>query len=380
MRRYKAATVAAAVLAMVASPAVASAGGGYGDPVRTIAEGLSGPRELDTFVHGKLVVVESDTGEVSSVDPRTGAVRTLLSDLPGPQGLEYDSGKLYVALGEAPPDDPGPDAAARGGYEPEVKGSSVIVATPGGKLLKSYDLLAHELKYNPDRQPHEDEDGVPYPDAVSNPFAVHVHHGRILVADAGANAVLSIDQRTGKIRTFFVPPLVRPKEVPACAEVPNQPGFVGCDSVPTGVTVGKDGLVYVSTLGSEVEGAARVYVLNQKGKVLRVIRGLTGVTGVAVDGWGNVYASELFTGAPQMEATEEEPPRPSEEELAGIGQIVKITKGGARSYAQVTMPTGLLFADGKLWSSAWSVAIFFELADRGEVVTVAPRAFERFNP
>ena len=79
-----------------------------------------------------------------------------------------------------------------------------------------------------------------------------VQDKRVLVADAGANTVLAIDRHNGKISTFFVPPVVTDG---ACAGVENNPASdkypatVGCDPVPTGVTEGPDGLIYVSTLG-----------------------------------------------------------------------------------------------------------------------------------
>ena len=283
--------MAAAVIALVAPATAASAEGG--DEVRTVADGLQGPRQLSTYEHGRLVVAESDSGEVSSVDPRNGRVRTLLSGLPNPQGVDYDDGRLFVALGEAAPD--APEAPPEGG-DPEVRGSSVVVARPGGRILRTFDLMRYELRNNPDRQRQFGPDGEPL-DALSNPFAVHVQDARILVADAGANAVLAINRHTGRISTFFVPPRVLPREVPGCAGANEAQGVRGCDPVPTGVTE-RNGRIYVSTLGAEVPGAARVYVLDQHGTVLRVVENLTGLTGIAVDRRGAIHVSELFEGGP----------------------------------------------------------------------------------
>lgn len=354
--------VAAAVIALVAPATTASAEGNR--TVRTVADGLQGPRQLNTYVHGKLVVAENDSGEVSSVNPRNGRVRTLLSGLPNPQGVDYDDGRLFVALGEAPPDEP----QAQSGAHPEVRGSSVIVAKPGGRVLKSYDLLRYELRKNPDRQRQFGPDGEPL-DALSNPFAVHVQDKRILVADAGANAVLAINRHTGRISTFFVPPLVSPREVPECEGANEGQGVRGCDPVPTGVTE-RNGRIYVSTLGADVPGAARVYVLNKHGKVLRVVKNLTGLTGIAVDRHGAIHVSHLFEGGPEGE------PGPDFDPTT-VGQVVRIGLDGARTYAQVTLPTGLEILDGKLFASAWSVAIFLGLQDAGEVVKVPRGAFQR---
>ena len=365
--------VAAAVTALLVPATAASAGDGYGgDDVRTGAEGLDGPRQLNTFVHGKLVVAESDSGEVSSVDPRTGRVRTLLSGLPNPQGVDYDHGLLYIALGEAGPEgEPEAQAARRGGYGLQPRPSSLVVAKPDGRIVKVYDLLRYELRHNPDRQPHFDPETKEPLDAISNPFSVEVQKHRILVADAGANAVLAIDRRTHRISTFFVPPVVPSRHNPGCEGANDSQGVDGCDPVPTGVTE-KNGLIYVSTLGAEVEDAARVYVLNKHGRVLKVIKHLTGLTGIAVDEKGAVYVSELFEGGPEGEG-----PPPEGFDPAEVGQVIKIDKHGKRTYAQVTMPTGLEFLYGRLYASAWSVAGFLGMPSAGEVVKVPRGAFER---
>ena len=70
----------------------------------------------------------------------------------------------------------------------------------------------------------------------------------------------------------------------ACEGAPNNdPEHTGCDPVPTGLALGPCNTLYVSTLTSEVPGEGRVYVLNAStGKVLDVIGGFNGPTGVAV--------------------------------------------------------------------------------------------------
>ena len=205
---------------------------------------------------------------------------------------------------------------------------------------------------------------------MSNPFAVLGRRGTgfVFVADAGANAVLSV-AKSGKVRTFFVPPLVTTGDCKnAPNNHPNDPK--GCDPVPTGLAYGPGGKLYVSTLSAEAEGQGRVYVLNSRtGKVLNVIGGFTAPTGVAVGPHGAVYVSELLHNAPQGDP-------PPGFDPSTVGRIVRVAPDGTRTYAAVTMPIGLVWHDGALYSTAWSVAgLFLGIPDAGQVVKVRQSAF-----
>jgi hypothetical protein len=300
---------------------------------------------------------------VSSVDLHTGEVETLLTGLFSPQGVDYADGYLYVAVGEAaaPPGEeapPVPEGAAT---------SSLLVAEPGGAIVHTVDLLAHELAENPDGQPQFDAEGAPY-EALSNPFAVLAQEDRVLVADAGANAVLSVDPHSGDVETFFVPPVL---DLPGCMNA--QPTVRGCDPVPTGIAEGPHGLLYVSTLGAEVPGAGRVYVLDCWGHQVGVIEGLDSPSGIEVGRRGTVYVSNVLQGAPEGEG-----PPPADFDPGTVGEITRIARDGSRSTSQVTMPTGLLLQHGELYASAWSVAAFVAppgAPPQGEVVRVGPGTF-----
>ena len=225
-------------------------------------------------------------------------------------------------------------------------------------------LLAYERNNNPDRQP---QNYTPPPgeetDALSNPFAMTSYPRGLLVADGGANDVLRVNPRTGRVSTFFVPP--NPRNA-GCANA--NPGVTGCDSVPTGVTYAK-GSVWVSTLGADVPGAARVYKLNPRnGNVRRVYRNLTGLTGIAVARDGAIFVSQVLEGAPPGAP-------PPGFDPSTVGQLIKIHRG-TRTKAQVTMPTGLVMRRGKLFSSAWSTAFFFGIPNAGQIVRVTRNEFQ----
>ncbi len=139
--------------------------------------------------------------------------------------------------------------------------------------------------------------------------------------------------------------------------------------MPTGIAVA-NGSVYVSTLGAEVPGAGRVYRLNPwTGKVRHVWTGLTAPTGITVSPNGAIYVSEVLQGAPEGDGAPPPGFDPSK-----VGRITKITKG-KRTHAQVTMPTGLDFRNGQLYSTAWSVAPFFGVDHDGQIVKVKQSAF-----
>ena len=366
---------AAGALVVTSSPAYAHGGkDGSGndhrtrETVRVVAEGLNGPRQLSGD-RGAFYVAESDIGQVTKVD-KHGDTRALFTGFPEGllQGVTRVGKTFVMAVGEAGPDEggePAPESAPpAGGLQP----SALYVAKKGGEPQLLADLLAYELANNPDGQLQFDETGAPV-DALSNPYYVvedKRRGGFVLVADAGANAVLAVD-RKGNVSEFFVPPLVT---TGACEGAENNsPETVGCDPVPTGLAYGRGNTLYVSTLSAEVPGEGRIYVLNARtGKVKDVIGGLNGPTGVAVDRHRNVYVSELLEGAPQEE------PGPGFDP-SGVGQIVKIDRRGNRTFAQVTMPTGLLYTGGNLYASAWSIASFLGIPDAGQIVKVTDRAF-----
>lgn len=326
-------------------------------PVRVIADKLNGPFGLDRF-RGGFVVAESMPGRVTLID-RRGGKRTLVSNAPGVAGVAAGGARIFSVLGgENESGTPEP-----GAFEP----TSVLRTRVNGRRTAAIaNLLKHELKHNPDGQV-QFVDGKPV-DALSNPFAITRYPGGLLVADGGANSVLWVHPRTGRVRTFFVPPTV--KDVDACLEPDAQanPGTRGCDPVPTGVVFAR-GSVYVSTLGAEVPGAGRVYKLNPRnGRVQRVWKRLTGPTGVAVANDGAIYVSEVLQGAPAGDP-------PPGFDPSTVGRITRIAPSGRRTHAEVTMPVGLVAEGGRLYSTAWAIAFFLGMQDAGQVVQVNRGAF-----
>lgn len=358
-------TVATATCVALAFAPSASAHGRHHPaprPITVVADGLEGPFQVSKDSHHRLLVMESGAGRVISVDPRRrGNVRTLVSGL-GPNaatGAVRVGKYIAIVTGQADP------SAPAGPYP----GSSLLVAHKG-KVKVFADLMAHELKYNPDGQTQFGPDGAPL-DALSNPFSLLAErgrHGGVLVADGGANAVLRVNSK-GRVSTFFVPPTVN---TGACEGRPNNDAnTTGCDAVPTGLAYGPRNTIYVSALTGEAPGEGRVYVLDARtAKVRKVIKGFSSPTGIAVRHDGTMYVSEVLEGMPEGEPGPDFDP-------STVGQIVRVSPWGKRTYAQVTMPTGMVLLGKSLYSSAWSTAGFLGIEGAGQVVKVSDRAFRK---
>jgi hypothetical protein len=141
------------------------------------------------------------------------------------------------------------------------------------------DLAAHEQAYDPDGAG---------PD--SNPGGIVATKDGWAVVDSGGNTLLTVS-RHGRIttRAVFDSPGTAPAPFPPFDEVPMQ-------AVPTSVTVGPDGALYVSEFTGFpfAPGAARIHRISRSGQHSVYATGLTNVTDLA---WhrGTLYAVELAT-------------------------------------------------------------------------------------
>jgi hypothetical protein len=261
--------------------------------MQVIASGLDNPRGLAFGPDGALYVAEAGRGGAgppchvsAELGTRcygpTGAVTRItgigvhsrvLTGLPsiapaggntaqGPNDIDFgfDSAWIVTGFGGSPLDRDEFEAA-------NIRLGSLIRATNINQWAHVLDISAHELT-NPDG-------GV----LDTNPFGIRVaeDENRILVTDAGANALLHIGL-FGQISTHAV--------------FPNRTvGGATIQSVPTAVTEGPDGGLYVSELTGFPfpVGAARIYRVPPGGGLpVTVATGYTNIIDLVWDQERNV--------------------------------------------------------------------------------------------
>ncbi|ROP45002.1 ScyD/ScyE family protein [Pseudokineococcus lusitanus] len=305
--RRRRAVAAGALLATALAGTPAAATAADAPEVHVVAEGLVGPLSLDVQGNGDVVVAQSFAGLLTRVG--ADGTRADLVTLPGAEvaGVSGASkgGAVYTHS-----EGQGPDAVAR-----------VERVDRRGRVTVLADLAAHERETNPDGattygfrdlaascldQLPEEFPGRYTGEVYSHPYATAARSGdRTVVADAGGNALLQVGP-TGRARTLAVLP-AQPATVTADLAAGN--GLPDCvvgsqywfEPVPTDVEVGPDGSLYVSLLPGGPEDPSlgargSVVRVDGSGRTTTVLTGLLGATGVAVDGRGRVYATELFGG------------------------------------------------------------------------------------
>ena len=194
--------------------------------------------------------------------------------------------------------------------------TSVELATLMGEHLASADTFTYENTANPDQDTHygltdptecqtatlESVDfPVSYSGAIdSHPYSLVAFRGGWVLADAGGNDLLWIDDE-GNISTLAVLP---PQPAVITQEAADELGLDDCivgatyafEPVPTDVEV-RHGELYVTTLPGGPESAAlgargAVWRLApDSGKLTQLATGILGATNVAVPRWGGVYVT-----------------------------------------------------------------------------------------
>lgn len=313
-----------------------------------IATGLDNPRGIGFARNGQLYVAEAgrggegacavlgsgqlacygESGAVTRIDP-TG-VRPpwrMLTGLPslapeggfgavGPHDVEFigSAGQLVIGLGAV--------ADLRTGLGAKSEMFGTVMKLWGRKPPRqAADIAAFEAANDP----------VPGGDD-SNPYGVLALPGRRVIADAGANALYEARQDSS-IRTLAVFPA---RDVPAPPFLGLPPGAtIPMQAVPTCVTEGPDGFLYVGQLtGFPFPiGGANVYRVPRRGGTPEVYAsGFTNIVDLAFDPSGTLYVLEIANGLNSVP----EPP------LAPPGSLIRVNADGTKT----TIYTGLFYPGG----------------------------------
>ena len=320
----------AAIMAISASalvlPSTANATEGHAG-YRVLLSGLAAPTHVSFGRNGSLYVADIGTSSVSRFDLRTGKSHVVASGLgfgPGVDVRRDGTVMITSTLGT-----PGV------GLPP----ARLLRVGRHGHLSVQADTLAWELAHNPDGQSQA-------VDAVSNPYSVLALPGRTIVADSGANDLLSVDN-DGRIRTLTVFPVIH--DGADCAVRPeNDPGQTGCDPTPTDVELGPDGFLYVSGLSGEAAGQGRIYkVDSHTGTIVRTWTGLPPLTGIAVAADGTIYAAAPDIGV--LDGTD----------TNGVDDsLVLRIKNGRTTSMSVPAPTDVELGQGLLVAASFAGAVY----------------------
>lgn len=234
------------------------------------------------LVSGMPSLAQEDDPGTSQVETGTQAVG--IDDVSvAPDGTVY----FPVGLGSAPKNR-AKLLTAHGA--PGQKFASLFkVESDGQGLKKVADLGDYEAAHNPDKSRRVPQTAVP----DTNPYSVLARrNGSVLVADAGADDVLTVDPGSGKINKATVLPPLFPLappmlHAPAGTRIPDE-------AVPTSLAARRDGTTYVGQLTGFPfpVGGSTVYTLGFS-HVEPYAGGFTNVVDVAVGPDGNLYVLEI---------------------------------------------------------------------------------------
>lgn len=221
------------------------------------------------------------------------------------------------------------------GDDVTIDNYTAVISIIDGEVEMVADLWAHEAANNPDETANIE----------SHPYGIDLGpDGLLYVADAAANALISVDPESGETRT-----VAAFEGMPGV--FPNQwrDGELITDPVPTGVVMADDGTAYVSLLSGApfIPGSAKVVQVSPDGEVTDYVTGMNMLTDLQRAPDGNLYAVSfgLFT---------QEGPVPN------AGAIIRILEDGTPEVVVDGLPfaTGLAFdAEGNGYVTINGIAI-----------------------
>jgi hypothetical protein len=293
MRRWRsfvALGVAGAVLLSAGVAAPASAGGGRPKtrPPTVLLTGLSSPKGVAVNGSGDPVVAQGAFGAPGPV---------LVHVLRGPdrgQTFEVTDPVNLVDVAVSPRDGTGWGIGGDGVLYHQLRDGSIVPVL---------DIPAYQ-QGDPDPV---DQDGIP---EESNPYGLAVtRRGDALVADAAGNDLIKVtpDGRATTLARFDLE-TVRTDHLPPDFPLPPGTTKLTAESVPTSITIGRDGAIYVGELKGFPfrPGSSRIWRIDPRARpgVLCSVntprrgcttawKGLTAIQDIALGSHGRLYVYEL---------------------------------------------------------------------------------------
>ena len=327
--------------------------------VAVVMSGLDNPRGLAFGPEGALYVAEAGRGgggpcRVTLLGERLcygpsgaltrlwrGAQRRIVIGLPsyvspageatGPHDVSFDGGVAYLTIGLGA----NPVVRSAFGAVGPLFGT-LVQMTARGRWHVAADVSAYEAAKNPAGGPID-----------TNPYGLLARPGERIIADAGANALLSVASN-GEISTLAVFPSIPPP-------VGGPPLFR--DSVPTAVVVGPDGAYYVGELTGApfIAGTARIWRVVPGAAPQVAFQGFKTIIDLDFGPDGSLYVLQ-HASAPAG--------------FAGPGGVIRIAPNGTRSVVAggLTRPTSLVVGrDGTIYISNRGISVGI-----GEVLSIRP--------
>lgn len=262
-------------------------------PTAVIASGLRSPRQLFYDDEGTLYIAEAGTAGDSTIEATAGSIAK--AGLTGQISAVSPDGSQSVVLPALPSIDQGnDDAGYRGTQAIYVTDDSYWVGV-GEAPVGLFGLSLFYNVYEIDRETWRVkniidtasaavEAGQPTPnDTNSDPVDIDVaDDGTVYIADAGCNCLWAWTEEGGL--------------------VPFHLWDSDDNPVPTGVTFGPEGDIYISFLSGfpfPVEGT-RIERWSADGELVQTYGGLTMATDVLVTDDGTIYAVEFAAGLGEL--------------------------------------------------------------------------------
>jgi len=262
----------------------------------------------------------------------------------GPQSLAITSQGVYFLVGL--------------GFDPAVRTDPQKLGNAGGQNLGQ--LVYLPLNGSPqnwdDIAQYEATNNPESAKVDSNPYAILAVADGFVVADAGGNSLLHVDNnKTITTLATFGPRMV---DAPPFLGMPEG-SQIPMESVPTCVVQGTDGAFYVGELtGFPFEiGAARIWRVVPGEQPQVFAEGFTNIIGLAVAEDGGLYVLEIAKNSLQSD-------------MPG-GALILIKQDGSRKTVAeegLIMPTAVAIGPDK----ALYISNFGAMAGQGQVVRIDP--------